>query len=265
MKQDDWKPLPVMLIRFIEDHRSPLRRQLGKRAAGRQFPAGEDQQVAADGLHLAEDVAGQEDGVAPAQFPHQPPDLDHLRRVKPGGGFVQDDELRAAQQGLRDAHPLAVSLGEAADQPGHHLRHAGAAGRRLRLRRTLGPPDPFQGGGKAEILLHRHLRVEGRGLGQVADAGPGRPGLLGQRVAADCHRPVGGRKVAGEDVPASALARAVRPEQAVDLPVPDGEGQVLDRRAGAVAPGQMGYFDQKADTPFHRAMIPQCRAQMCSK
>lgn len=33
MKQDDWKPLPVMLIRFIEDHReyereeSPIREE----------------------------------------------------------------------------------------------------------------------------------------------------------------------------------------------------------------------------------------------
>ena len=56
-----------------------------------------------------------------AQFPDQFTDADDLRRVQADRGLIQNDQLRAAQKSLRNAHALAVALGQAADEPGHHL------------------------------------------------------------------------------------------------------------------------------------------------
>ena len=240
--------------------------QAGQVAAGGQLPVGQNQDAGADGLHLAEDMAGQDDGVAFAQLLDQAAHLNHLRRVQPHGGLIQNDDLGAAQQRLGDAHPLAVPFGQVADQPGHHAGQAGAAGRLFHLGLPPGPAHPFQGGGKAEVFLHRHFGVEGRRLGQIAHAGPGGVRLLGQRVAADRHRPAGGGQVAGQDIHNGGLARPVGPQQAVDLPVLHREGQVFDRRPRAVHPCQMGYFDHWQHLSFRSmAIIDKCRAQMCSK
>ena len=62
------------------------------------------------------------------QLPDQSADLDDLCRVKAHGRLVQNDELRRAQQCLRNAHALAVALGQTADEPGQHLFQPGAAG-----------------------------------------------------------------------------------------------------------------------------------------
>lgn len=78
-------------------------------------------------MHLAEDVAGKDDRVRPAQLPDEVADLDNLCGVQPYGGFIQNDKLRAAQQRLRNAHSLTVALGQAADDPGQHFFQPGAA------------------------------------------------------------------------------------------------------------------------------------------
>ena len=65
------------------------------------------------------------------------------------------------RQRLRHAHPLAVALREAADEPGQDIFQTGTAGGRLHLCRAVGFLDTFQFGGKVEVLGHRHLRVKG--------------------------------------------------------------------------------------------------------
>ena len=50
-------------------------------------------------------------GLLFAQFPDQFTDADDLRRVQADRGLIQNDQLRAAQKSLRNAHALAVALG----------------------------------------------------------------------------------------------------------------------------------------------------------
>ena len=157
--------------------------QLFRRTHRHQMPLGKDQHLTAHCLHLAEDVAGQDDRVAFPQLPDQSADLDDLCRVKAHGRLVQNDELRRAQQCLRNAHALAVALGQTADEPGQHLFQPGAAGSFAHLFFAVGLLfDAFQLCSKIQIFLHRHFRVKGRLFGQIAHTGLCGIGLLGQRV-----------------------------------------------------------------------------------
>ena len=63
-------------------------------------------------------------------------DLGDLPGVEPDGRLVEDQDLGVVHDGLGQAHPLAVALGEGADEPIlhvgdeaalHHLGHPGPA------------------------------------------------------------------------------------------------------------------------------------------
>ena len=209
------------------------------------MPLRQDERLVADGLYLTEDVAGQDDRVDAAQLPDEAAQLDDLRRVEAHGGFVQNDELRTAQQRLRHAHPLAVALREAADEPGQDIFQTGTVGGRLHLCRAVGFLDAFQFGGKVEVLGHRHLRVKGRLFRQITHAGLGGVGFLGQRMARHRHLPLRGGEITGEDVHDGGLTGTVRPQQAVDDAVLHRERDVVHCKAAAVFPGEVGYFYHK--------------------
>ena len=178
-----------------------------------------------------------------AQFPDQFTDADDLRRVQADRGLIQNDQLRAAQKSLRNAHALAVALGQAADEPGHHLIQPGAPGGLLHLLAALGFFDPLELGRKVQIFLHGHFRVQRRLLRQVAHTGFGLLRLLRQGKSCHLHFPAGGGQVAGQDVHNGGFARAVGAQQPIHLPVRHGKGQIPDGRMAAVILAQMRYFD----------------------
>ena len=146
---------------------------------------------------------------------------------------------------MSHAHPLAVALGKAADEPGQNVFQTGTAGGRLHLRRAVCFLDAFQFGGKVEIFGHRHLRVKGRLFRQIAHAGLGGVGFLGQRMARHRHLSLRGGEVAGEDVHDGGLAGTVRPQQAVNDAVLHRERDVVHCKAAAVFLGEVGYFYHK--------------------
>ena len=92
-------------------------RQLLRRTAGNQLAVREDQHIIANRLHLAQNMAGQDDRVGLAQFPDQAAHLQNLRGVQPDGRLVQYNDFRFTQQRGGNAHPLAVTLRQIADQP----------------------------------------------------------------------------------------------------------------------------------------------------
>ena len=182
--------------------------------------------------------------MGPAQFLDQLADADDLRRVQANGGLIQNDELRAAQQRLRNAHALAITLGQAADEPGQHIFQPGAAGSFQHLFFALSLLfDALQFRCKIQIFLYGHLRVKRRLLGQVAHTGLGLLGFFRQAEARHLHLTRGGRKVAGEDVHDGGFARTIRPQQTKNLPIPHREGQIFNGWAGAVFFAQMRNFD----------------------
>src|SRR5690606_30776939 len=79
---------------------------------------------------------------------------------------------------------------------------------------------------EVEELTRREEVVEVGVLGQVAEASPGLAGGDGLDEAAGAPR--GGRDQPDQHLDRRALTRAVRTEEAVDLPLPDGEVEILD-------------------------------------
>ena len=124
--------------------------------------------------------------------------------------------------------------------------------------RAVGFLDAFQFGGKVEILGHRHLRVEGRLFRQVAHAGLGGVGFLGQRVARYRHLPLGGSEIPGEDVHDGRFACAVRAEQAVDDAILHRKGYIVHGEAAAVALRKVGYFYHKKRSFFQEVIGNVC-------
>ena len=74
----------------------------------------------------------------PGQLPHQLAHIAALAGVQPGGGFIQDDGFRRAAEGLGDAHPLAVALGQVADLAAQYVGQAHFPSHGLHVR-----PDGF--------------------------------------------------------------------------------------------------------------------------
>jgi ABC-type transporter Mla maintaining outer membrane lipid asymmetry ATPase subunit MlaF len=97
--------------------------------------------------------------------------------------------------------------------------------------------DAFQLINEIEILLHRHGMVKRRLFRQVADMPLGLDGLFQHIDPRDFYIPRVGGEVSGDDVHRSGLARAVGAEETHDLPLRDGERDIVDPAALAVAFG----------------------------
>ena len=178
---------------------------------------------------LREDVAAQKHGVLLGQVPDQRADLHHLLGVQANSGLVEDDDGRKAQNGLGQAHPLPVALGEVADQP---LRLSVQVGQGQHLIQILFPPlrrQLFQLRAEPQILQHRHIGIQRRDLRQVAHALAGGFRLFQNVVALDEHVSLRGGQIAGHDVHGGGLSGAVGPQQAEYLPVLHGKAQVIHR------------------------------------
>ena len=68
---------------------------------------GQDGNAVADLLHLVEQMAGQDDGaILAGEVPDKFPDLCHASRVHTVGGFVEQQQLRIAKQGVGQTQPL---------------------------------------------------------------------------------------------------------------------------------------------------------------
>ena len=191
----------------------------------------------------------------PAQLPDEVADLDDLRGIQTYGGFIQNDKLRAAQQRLRNAHPLTVALGQAADDPGQHFFQPGAAGGSQHLLLALRTLDPLELCRKVQILLHGHFRVERRLLRQVAHTGLGLLCLLRQTEAGHLYLALGGGQIAGKNIHNGGFARAVGPQQAVDLAVRHRKREILHGRAAAVGLAQVRNFDHSKLSFYSEAVL----------
>ena len=104
-------------------------------------------------------------------------------------------------------------------------------------------PQPLGLPHEAQVFLRRFAHIEGGLLRQVADEALGLVGFFKDIVAVDADVTLGGGKASGHDVHGGGFARAVGPQEAVDLPVLDAEGEVVHGLEVAVAFCQMLYFD----------------------
>ena len=183
--------------------------------------------------------------MGPAQIVDQAADLDDLRRVQAHRGFVQNDDLRLPQQRGGDAHPLAVTLGQVADEPVLHGLQPGAAHGSLRHGcAVLFVFHAFQLRHKQQVFPHCHFRIQRGLLRKIPDGPFGLQRFLRNVMPRHFHGACRGGQVPGQDIHGGGFARAVGAEQAVDTAVLHGKADVVHRCVGAVSLCQMLHFDQ---------------------
>ena len=186
-------------------------------------------------------------GPAPAKRGDQRPDLQDLQGVQSHCGLVQDHDLRCAQQGLGNAHPLPVALAEGIDAPAAHLADAGLLDGILDLSPQSISPQALCLAHESQILCRRLPQIERRLFRQIADPPLGLLRLLVDVIAGDPDCAAGGGQAAGHDVHCRGLAGAVGAQKAVDTVIRDLKTQVVHGGDLPIPPGQM--FNLKHDAP----------------
>jgi len=161
-------------------------------------------------------------------------------RVQAGGGLVQEDQRRPVQQAERDLQPPPLPAGQRLDQPLLEPGQLELAGQQLRALPRLAPGDPVQRGLVEQLLEHQAVGVGAAhrladGLRHVADL-LAYPERVLEQVGAGHRGGARGRpQQRGQHAQRGRLARAVRPEEADDLPVADGQVHAPDRLDRALA------------------------------
>ncbi len=131
---------------------------------------------------------------------------------EPADRLVQDEQPRSVDDGLRDAHALAEAMGQRRNQVvAHALELRGALDDRGPALGVMGG-QPAKACRKHEKLVHGHLAVERRRVGQVADAAPDLVRLIDDVDPVDEDRPRRGEEVAGEHAQRRRFSGAVQAE-----------------------------------------------------
>ena len=107
-----------------------------------------------------------------AQRPDQLSRLANLRRVKAGRGLVQNEHGRVRQQGVGEAHPLAIALRERADELAAHVRQPALVQHLFDALPPIRAIQALDAGSEAEVFGNAHLQIQGAILRHVADATP---------------------------------------------------------------------------------------------
>ncbi len=209
---------------------------------GDELAVGDDDDLVADLLHLGEDVAGEDDRVLFAELADQVADLNDLLGVQTHRRLVQDDDGREPQNGLGQAHPLAVALGQVVNEAALHAVQPGHVDDALDLGGPLVLGDVFQPGAEVQVLRHRHVHIHRRLLRQVADALFGLLRLLQDVVAVDDDFALGGGEITGHHVHGGGFASTIWAEKTVDFPFLDGQVQVVHRQVAAIPLDQIPEF-----------------------
>ena len=208
--------------------------QLGLGALCDDPAVADDDEVVGDDLDLVEEVRGQQHGGAPVcvvaeQVAHPA----NAGGVEPVGRFVEDQDGRLPEQGLRDTQSLPHAEGVVANAPpGLRLGEAD------QVEHLVHPPRGQAHGllGQGEDLAARAATV----LGGRVEQDPhlqARVGKVREPATPDVCRPGRGWGQADDDAHGGGLAGPVGSEEAGDPAGFGGEGDVVDGGVGAVPLG----------------------------
>ena len=204
-----------------------------------------DHQPVAQLLRLVHVVRGQDQRDAALLEPEQPvPHHVPGLRVKPGGGLVEDQDLRLVDERAGDRQAALQAAGQRVDLVPGPVRELDEIEQRV-------GPLPDEPAGQAEVpavdeqvLADGQLDVEGVLLRDHAEPGPDR-GPVADRVAAEDGQLAAGRRRDAADHPhRGGLARPVRPEEAERLAAVQVEIDPVHRREIPEPLGQAAGADE---------------------
>lgn len=236
---------PLLGVGHLDPYGRPgaAREECGHRGVGEQPAPSDDDEVIRGQLHLAHQMAGEEDraalrGLAPDELPHPA----HAVRVEAVDRFVEDERRRIAEQRPRDPEPLVHA---------ERVRAGPAPGRLGEAHRLQDLVDPayrnaVAAGLRDQMGAGRTGRVHGLRVEQRADLAEGVPqGRVGPAV--DERRAVRG-VVEAEDHPhRGGLPGPVGTEEAGHPARRDVQGQFVDGGGPAVAFRQLSECDHTVD------------------
>src|SRR5215471_1047127 len=227
------------------------------RRAGRDRPSevedGDAVRHRHDEVHVVLDEQDR-DAVVDAQPPDQLREVADLLVVEPSGGLVEEQQTRAGRERARELDALERAERKPRRRRGRELREVERIEDLLRLaaRSPVECEARVHVRADEHVLEHRHVRTELEVLERPrdAEAHDAIRGLAQHVLAVEAHgaavRPVEPR----DDVERRRLAGAVRPDQAGDLSVVDGERQLVEREDSAEAPTDVLDLEQRHDVYF---------------
>ena len=200
---------------------------------------------------LGEDVAGDQDGLAPfvAQRPDEVPHLGNADGVQAVDGLVQDQQLRVVHHRQGDGQPLFHAQGVLGVA---FLVPVGQVHQLQRPFDIVGAFEAPEPGEDLQVFCAGQVGVEPRGLDEAADAGQDALLVPLQRPAEDGHCAGCGGGQPQEHLHGGGLARPVAPQEAVDAPLLHMEIQVGDADLLPIPFGQALGFD---DTVAHKRYL----------
>ncbi len=205
-------------------------------ALGRDGAAVEHRDPVGEPVGLLQVLGGEEDGDPVGdQAADDVPQAAAAARVQSGGGLVEEEQARVADQAHRQVEAAAHAPGVGGG------RFAGGVGQGEPLQQVGGAPapgaaaQPVQVGHQAQVLLAGEQAVDRGVLAGDADLRAHRVGLADRVVAEDAHPAAVGADERGEDLDHSGLSGAVGAQQGEDGP--GGDVQVDAVEHGLVAVG----------------------------
>src|SRR5438046_2914782 len=194
----------------------------------------------------AHDVLDQDDGhAALVDGPDHLERVIDLHRVEPGHHLVEQQQLRSSRHGPGDLKPFAVRDGHSADRQVRLRSQADQLEHAVGASESRPEPGPFLIAAKQrtrhDVLANRH---RGEGLDDLkspADTEPCHPegSQPGDRFALPSNVPAVKPVHPADAVEQRGLARAVRPDDAEDLPFPNREPDIVDGSHAAQALGDV--------------------------
>ena len=152
--------------------------------------------------------------------------------VETVGRFIEDEHLRVVDDRLRETGAMAVTFREGVDALVADRLEEGRLDGLVDCRLDFRSGDAAHLGGEAEEGLHRHVRVERRGLGEVANLRLGFDFVFLDVGPADADGALRRGEITGDHAHGRGLAGAVGTEKSEDLALLDDEGDPVDRHLG---------------------------------
>ncbi len=198
-----------------------------------------DDHAPAGGLDLGEDVSAEQDGMFFAEVADEFTNLADLIRVEAVGGFVEDEELWAVDEGIGQSDALAVSFGQGGD---HFFPHVGQAAQVHDFTDALAAvaaAQSFEASAEVEVFLDAKVIVQRDIFRHVTDFAPRFEGVGEDVVTGHSDPAGGGGQVAGQDAHGGAFACAIGSEEPDDFPPADRKRDIIHGGAAGIAFGQV--------------------------
>ena len=231
-------------------------------------PLVHDQYAVGERLDLGQIAAGQQHGAPFGQLGQRVPQRQYFFGIQLVARLVDKQRARPEKHGLRHAHHAAHAPGQPLDR---------LVGNILEIHQLKGVIDHFRGlapgiaagvGQKFQIGARRHVLIDGRLAGHIADLLARLRRLRIKKDAVDFHLPAVSLHRAGNNIHRGGFARAAQARQRADLALFHIQRQTTERVFSPIGLFQIFDLNHQGSLPIaslrRRAGRRFCAKRRCS-